>query len=183
MYHIVKVPVLLLHLSCSILGSNAGRQQAVSLLYKLCDVTCKRDLQHTQQVSRCCDGTSILVAHIHQAVINDGCDQCSCIHILKCLSRHACKCHASCRLCCSHLLPGRACCHSCIPRLSPSRCEIHFKCNVRKLSKLVRQARFHCFPTGRHHGKNGAPARHPPTAERRLSTRCTAADAAPWHAG
>jgi len=87
MYQIVTVPVLLLHLSCSILGSNAGRQQAVTLLYKLCDFTCKRDLQHTQQVSRCCDGTSILVAHIHQAVINDGCDQCSCIHIFKCLSR------------------------------------------------------------------------------------------------
>lgn len=44
MYQTATVPVLLLHLSCSILGGNAGCQQAVTLLYKLCDFTCKRDL-------------------------------------------------------------------------------------------------------------------------------------------
>ncbi len=75
MYQIVTVPVLLLHLSCSIFSSNAGRQQAVTLSYKLCDFTCKRDLQHSQQVSKCCDVASALVAHIHQAVANGGCDQ------------------------------------------------------------------------------------------------------------
>ena len=87
MYQINKLPVLLLHVSCSILSSNAGRQQAVTLLYKLCYFTCKRDLQHTQQVSRCCDVASALVAHTHKAVTNGGCDQWLCIHILKCLTR------------------------------------------------------------------------------------------------
>lgn len=61
MYQTATVPVLLLHLSCSIFSSSAGRQQAVTLLYKLCDFTCKRDLQHTQLVSRCCDVASALM--------------------------------------------------------------------------------------------------------------------------
>ena len=67
MYQTATVPVLLLHLSCSILGSNAGRQQALTLLYKLCDFICKRDLQHTQLVSRCCDVASAVIAHVHRA--------------------------------------------------------------------------------------------------------------------
>ncbi len=67
MYQIVTVPVLLLHLSCSIFSSNAGCQQAVTLLYKLCDFTCKRDLQHTQQVSRRCDVASAVIAHVYRA--------------------------------------------------------------------------------------------------------------------
>jgi len=66
MHQTATVPVLLLHLSCSILGGDAGRQQAVTLLHKLCDFTCKRDLRDTQQVSRCCDVASAVIAHVHQ---------------------------------------------------------------------------------------------------------------------